>query len=503
LISSITNREVAMRRVVLAVALLVVPTLALAQVKKSESNLKAAVEKETAGDLDGALELMKKATAEPDASGEAFLALGKLYEKRFEVDLAIDTLKLAGDKLTGSAKGEALGRLSVLNDMRGMGESAADAEAAVAADAEGLWPTVALARARAQQGKPDEAIQLAEKAVAMPGSGAPALAALGSAQRAKGDVPAAEKSMRAAVAADPAYPPGTLGLAGLLRETGRAAEALPIVQAVIEKVPGAISAYKESARIKIALGQAQDALGDANIAAAMNEKDVDAQKLVMEVRVAKALELLAKGDTDFALQDLEALKQQNPESAEIRLGLGRVQLARRQSDLAIPELQKAVELDPKNADALYRLASTQHMIKGNAVAALPSYEKAVALEPGNVTYRVHYGAALVGAQQLDKATAELSRAVETPGYDKAEGWLYLGQAHVLAGRYKEAVTALEQAAAKAPTDATAEAFLAWAYSGLKDTVNFKLHGAKARQLGTKDQQLLDRLKKIEAGEKFK
>lgn len=499
-----------MRRVALAVALLVVPTIALAQGKKGEAPpkkgdalLKTAAEKEAAGDLDGALELMKKATDEADATGGAFLALGKLYEKRFEVDLAIDTLKLASDKLTGPAKGEALGRLSVLNDMRGVGGSAADAEAAVAADAEGLWPTVALARARAQQGKPDEAIQLAEKAVAMPGSGAAALAALGSAQKAKGDLAAAEKSLRAAAAADATYPPGTLGLASLLRETGRSAEALPIVQSVIDKVPGAISAYKESARIKIALGQAQEALGDANIAAAMNEKDLEAQKLLVEVRVAKALESLAKGDVDFALQDLEALKEQNPESAEIRLGLGRVQIARRQADLAITELQKATELDPKNAEASYRLATTLLMMKGNAAASLAPYETAVTLEPGNVTYRVYYGAALVSAQQLDKATAELTRAVESVGYDKAEGWLYLGQAHVLAGRYRDAVAALEKAAAKAPTDAAAEAFLAWAYSGLKDTENFKLHGAKARQLGSKDQQLLDRLKKIEAGEKFK
>lgn len=501
-----------MRRTVLVAALLlVVPALVMAEKKgdkkkdqpasssKSEGYMKSSAEKVAAGDLDGALELAQKAVAEADAAGGAFLALGKLHEQRFELDAAIDVLRVAAEKLEGAAKGEALGRLAVLNDTRGMEGSVTDAEAAAAADADGLWPTVALARARAQQGKGDEAVALAEKAVVMPEGGAPALAALGAALKAKGDLVAAEKALRAAVAADGSYPPATLGLAGLLRQTGRAAEALPIVQGVLEKVPGAVAAYKESARIKVALGKAQDALGDASTAAAMNEKDLDAQRLLVEVQVAKAFELVAKGDTEFALQDLQALKQSNPGSAAIALALGKVHIARRQADLAIPELQRATELDPKSAESFYRLANTQHMMKGNAAAAVPSYEKALALDPGNVTYRVHYGAALLGTQAMDRATEELQKATGSPGYGKGEGWLYLGQAHLGASRYKDSVAALEKAAAITPDDAATEAYLAWAYSGLKDTENFKVHGAKARKLGWKEPQLLERLKKIEGG----
>ena len=92
--------------------------------------------------------------------------------------------------------------MAVAQDARGMAEAGATAEAAIAADPEGLWPTIAMARRKVQEGKPDEAIALAQKAVAA-GGGAAATAALAHAQEAKGDMAAAEATYRQAIAADP------------------------------------------------------------------------------------------------------------------------------------------------------------------------------------------------------------------------------------------------------------------------------------------------------------
>jgi hypothetical protein len=149
--------------------------------------VKDAEAKLAAGDADGAIRVLEAASA---TNGAAALQLGMLRESRGELDLALDAYKAASTTLSGPAKGEALGRMAVVEDDRGMGESAATAEAAAAADPEGVWPTIALARRRAQEGKADEAIALAQKAAAA-GGGAAATAALARAQEAKGDMAAA------------------------------------------------------------------------------------------------------------------------------------------------------------------------------------------------------------------------------------------------------------------------------------------------------------------------
>jgi tetratricopeptide (TPR) repeat protein len=105
--------------------------------------------------------------------------------------------------------------------------------------------------------------------------------------------------------------------------------------------------------------------------------------------------------------------------------------------------------------------------------------------------------------QADRAIDELTKVATSPGYNKADAWIYLGGAQLGAKKYKEAIEALNKAVAAAPQSAQAEAYLGWAYFGLKDAAGFKEHAAKARTLGWKDAQLLDRLKRVEAGEAIK
>lgn len=468
-----------------------------------EDLVKEAEAKAAAGDAEGAIAALRKAAAmEGAAAGEAALRLGRQLEERFEIDNAIDVYQGAATKLSGAQKGEALGRLAVAQDLRGSPEAVASAEAAAATDAAGVWPTIALARARARQGKADEAIALAQKAAAA-GGGAAAQAALGLAEETKGDLAAAEAAYRAGLAADPKSASATLGLARVLRKTGRASEAEPLLAKVIADAPGAVEAYKESARVKLALNKPDEAMGDAATAGAMAEGDADAQALVQEVTVAKSLLLLTQGQIDLAVQDLTALRDQNPNSAAARLGLGKALIAKRQADAAIAELQKAVELDPRNAEAWYQLGYASYVLKQNAAQALPAYEKAVAADPGNTAYRTNLGAVLVATGQVDRAVDELTKVTSAPGYNKADAWIYLGSAQLSAKKYKEAIESLNKAVAIAPKSAMAEAYLGWCYFGLKDAAGFKDHAGKARTLGWTDAQLLDRLKRVEAGEAIK
>jgi tetratricopeptide (TPR) repeat protein len=451
------------------------------------------------GDADGAVSILDKAAA---TDGRAGLRLGVLRESRGELDLAVDAYKAAAEKLSGAGKGEALGRMAVVQDTRGMADAAANADAAAAADPEGVWPTIALSYRRAHEGKADEAVALAQKAVAA-GGGAGAKTALGHALAAKGDLAGAEAAYREAMAAEPKALGPVIGLAGVLRQTKRAGEAEPMLKKVVEASPGAVEAYKELTRVKIALGRAQDALGDANIAAAMADNDPEAKALVVEVKVARAMQALGEGQAELALQDLTQLRDQSPDSAAVRLGLGRVQMARRDAAQALAELQKAVELDPKNAEAHYQLGVALHTMKQNAAAAVDPLEKAVALAPGELRYRTSLGAALNDAGKLDRAVEELTKVVDSEGYKGWDAPFYLGAAHLKANRFKDATVALERSLSVKPDNAQAEAFLAWAYFGMKDAANFKLHGAKARTLGYKDPQLFDRLTKVEAGQPIK
>jgi len=505
-----------MKRWILALALgLALPALADDKAKEAkkgapkgtpkasslEDVLAEAEQKSAAGDPDGAVALLRKA-AEQDATGEAALHLGRVLEVQYDFDLAMDAYKSAGSKLSGAKKGEALGRLSSLEDLRGVPDSVTTAESASAADNAGAWPALALAKARARQGKGDEAVALAEKARAS-GGGAAATAALGAAQEARGNFAAAEAAYREAITAADARVAASVGLARVLRRTGRAPEAEPLLRQVIAVAPGAIEAYKESARVKVALNRPGEAMADAATAAAMAEGDLDAQRLVQEVTVAQALSDLALGQTDMAIETLSALRDREPNLSPARVGLAKALMAKRQLDPAIAELQKAVEIDPADAEAHYQLGYVSHVLKGNAAAALPEYERAVAADPGNVVYRTNLGAALTAVKDFDRAVAELTKVTETPGYNRADAWIYLGQAHLGAKRYKDAIAALDEAVAIAPNSDQAHAFLGWCYFGLKDVDNFKKYAGKAKALGHKEPTLLQYLTRVEAGEKIK
>jgi tetratricopeptide (TPR) repeat protein len=457
--------------------------------------------KVTSGDLDGAIELLHTAAAQ-DTTGEASLRLGRVLEAKYDLDLSVDAYAAAGEKLSGAEKGEALARLALLQALKSLPAAAATAEAAVASDPTGVWPTIALARPRAHAGKGAEALELAQKAVAA-GGGPAATAVLGAAQEASGDMAAAEASFRSVLEVAPVKLEATIGLARVLRKTGRASEAEPLLQQVIALAPGAVEAYEESARVKLALNRPSDAVGDAATAAALAENDPDAQRLVEEVAVAQALSEIAAGQPDLAIQSLTALSEKDPKAAAPHIGLAKAQIAKRQADLAIAELRKALELEPDSAEAHYQLGYVQHVFKGNAAAAVPEYDKAAAADPSNATYRTNLGAALVALKDFDRAVAELTKVTGSPGYNRPDAWIYLGQAHLGAKRYKDAIAALEKALTVAPESDQANAYLAWCYFGLKDSPNFKKYGGKAKALGYKEPTLLQYLGRVEAGEPIK
>ncbi|HET9317400.1 MAG TPA: tetratricopeptide repeat protein, partial [Vicinamibacteria bacterium] len=181
----------------------------------------------------------------------------------------------------------------------------------------------------------------------------------------------------------------------------------------------------------------------------------------------------------------------------------RVLVMQRQADQARVELQKAVELDPASAEAQAQLGLVMHALKGDAKGALAPLEKAVAADPANVEYRTQLGAVLVDLKQTDRAVEELTKVTQTAGYARPDGFIYLGAAQLGAKKYQAAVPPLEKALELAPQNAQVEAYMAWAYFGLKDSKNFVTHAGKAKALGHKEPTLLDYLGRVEKGEAIK
>jgi tetratricopeptide (TPR) repeat protein len=478
--------------------LLAVPTLAPGQKTKPspapEDLLAKAKEKEAAGDLDGAIDLLQK------AGNTAALHLGQILEKKHDLDRAIDAYQKGASNLTGPGQGEALARLSLLQELRGIPEFQASAVAATAADPEGAWPEVALAEARAREGKGDEALALAGRAAS---AGAAAQVALARAQEVRGDLPAAEAAARRALEAEPDNLFANVELGRALRLEGRPAEALPILQKVIDWAPGAVGAYLEAARSKLALGRAVDAGADAQTAAALAESDPEAQALVKEVGVEAALVHLKANEIDIANQDLVALLSKEPNYAPAHVGLARVLMAKRQLDPAGAELETALKLDARLAEAHFQKGYLTQVFRQNPQAALSSYEQALALKPLDSSYRTQFGSALLEAKQFGRAIEELTHVTSTPGYERPEGFVYLGAAELGAKHYKDGIPALEKATRLAPKNSQAEAYLAWCYFGLKDAEKFKVHGQRARTLGHSEPNLLAYLERVEKGEAIK
>ncbi len=471
----------------------------------TEAALAKVDERLQTGDVDGAITVLKQATEKEGAPAVLSLRLAQLHDDKLEAEPALEVLKAVAAKEAGAIKGEAAGRQAVIENAWGIGDPAVAAEAAAAADPDGLWPTIALASARAKQGRGDEALMLAQKAVAADAGGAAAQAALGLAHEVRADDSAAEGAFRAALGLQPKNLTAGLGLARVLRRTGRAAEAATIVKGIVDAAPGAVPAYKESVKIKIALNQPDQAFEDAQIAGALAPEDAEAQALIQKAQVAKALGFLARNEPELALEDLTALSQQNPTSAVIRIGLGRAYLAKRQADPALVELKKAIELDPQSAEANYFAGQALHVFKADAAGAVGFYERAVALDPANTDYRIQLGAALTDPKvaQLDRAVKELTAAATGGGAKRADCWIYLGGAHLAAKRYADAATALEKGLALQPDEVTGNAYLAWAFLGLKDAEKFKAQGAKARALGYKDPTFLKNLADVEKGIKIR
>ena len=145
---------------------------------------------------------------------------------------------------------------------------------------------------------------------------------------------------------------------------------------------------------------------------------------------------------------------------------------------ALKYYQAAVQVDPNHEPSWLGLANCQYSL-GLKVESLSSYEKALAMKPGDAQL-TQFVQSL--KSQVGSTAAAKSASAEEAGLKPADSQsLAQGKALFAEKKYEEAIPYLAQGAKDEPKDGTAEYYLGYSYAMTKDTKNAALHFGRSNQ----------------------
>jgi protein O-GlcNAc transferase len=151
------------------------------------------------------------------------------------------------------------------------------------------------------------------------------------------------------------------------------------------------------------LGRQQEAA--TAIADALKQKPGDYDLLVEQARLYQR-----SGHQVEAIQSfLEAARLRTP-TPEMLFQIGMSFFLLREYDRAARHFEQAKKLDEKNDKAEFMLGVIDVIKDNNEAGAKGHYERALALQPDNPHYLMHYGVLLVQLDELDQAAVSLERA---------------------------------------------------------------------------------------------
>jgi Tfp pilus assembly protein PilF len=154
-----------------------------------------------------------------------------------------------------------------------------------------------------------------------------------------------------------------------------------------------------------------------------------------------------------------------------------------------------VDNNPEDFEALYNLAAMLQA-GGAAVEAIPEYERALQLRPGDATVENALGGALLATGRLPEAIPHLRAATQVrPGYFDAH--YNLGNALASQGDYAGAAMEFAEAVRLKPDDADAEANLGSALALTGKVEEAKQHFERALQLNPNHQLARQNLNALE------
>jgi tetratricopeptide (TPR) repeat protein len=462
-----------------------------------DKKLQDAVRKATAqmqkGQGEQAVATLKRAAAEL-ASGEAYLALGRIQQQASLIDDAVASYAKARELETHDV--EVLLALARVTLSTGSAQDAlGPVEKAVALDpsAEAL-ATLSLVHMRGSDLA--KAREAADKALALAATCPLAHAAQGEIQLATGPATEAAAAFREALALDPQLVEARVGLALALRAAGSSADALAEARRAASENPTSGEAAALQGLLMLAGHE-----GDAAVWVRANEvaqdgafrnphsvvvhgllgrvaelgpyperageryrKALAIDPKYLPARLALASFLVGEGDVAGAFKVAQEIVADAPWSGEAQLLLGRELLRRKKASQALAPLEKAGELAPGVAEA-HALLATAAYFTGDTDRAVAEYAKALALRPDQLEWRTDYGLFLGRSGEYEAAASELQKVVTSPGYKQAAGFVNLGWVYRNSRppKVEESIRAYQKALEIDPKQAQAALGLGWAF----------------------------------------
>lgn len=342
--------------------------------------------------------------------------------------LLLASLAFAGPVEDGARKAAQMHYLKAqLLEKRGeTAQALAEYEEALAHDPKSAFICGQAAELGLEANLPEKALLWALRLAELEPNKAASHVMLGRAHWAGGDAPSAEKSFEKALKLDPESADSILNLASLLAVRSPE-KARKLLEKFIVKHP----AHAAEAHFQLA------------------KLDVEA------------------GKTDRGIERLKKGLELEPENLALHFALAQTYEVKHDTEAAIAQYQKILELEPYNVAVLDHVAEILDN-RGLPEEARARFEQAAALQPNDPAANLWLALDWERRGEFARAAEQLKKSSALPDDSSLQLRLsyYLSQA----GRLKEAVTVLEHAHAKWPSNDQLAYFLALGYDDLKQPV---------------------------------
>ncbi len=333
------------------------------------------------------------ASATSELSAETSLALGQARELLAQI--GANQVELP-EPARSTYRGEALLMLGQAD------EAAAAFEAARVGAPESARPLIGLARSRAAQRKPAEALRLLEEIPADSPDHAAAMLAKGEILAAQGRVAEARVALQSAFAARGQLP--VLQQARLLASLTEAELTGGDVEAARRALQALAQISPNSALTQLLNGRIAMAAQDYATAVAQLQRVVVGLPDFVPARFLLGAALVASGNLNQAESHLARVVALAPENLEARKLLARVRLRIGQPGAALELLSSLQSADDADVNALFGLA---HLQLGDPARALSFLERTAAIEPSNRQRQLELAASYLRAAEFRKAVTLL------------------------------------------------------------------------------------------------
>ena len=194
------------------------------------------------------------------------------------------------------------------------------------------------------------------------------------------------------------------------------------------------------------------------------------------VRITRAIVARGTGEYETAAAELERAVALDPLSADAFRELGGAYEALKRFDAAEAAFEQAIQVRPDDWSA--RSAFGGFLIRrARFEEALTHFQRVVELTPDNAAAYSNRGGAQYYLQRYDDAEASFTKSVSIRETQLA--WSNLGTVHFIRGRFADAATAFERAAALNPNDFRVWGNLGSAYQWVPDAARARAAYEKA------------------------